>query len=77
MLEEGIDESVVQALERKGHKIQLIQGHDRAMFGRGQVITRGAWWADGLGQAEADRDAAPLVYWAGSDPRADGQAAGF
>ena len=53
-----------------GHNVAgPVIGWDRALFGRGQVISRGAWWGeDGCGDC---------VYWSGSDARADGQVAAY
>jgi gamma-glutamyltranspeptidase / glutathione hydrolase len=56
-LEEGIPEKVVAELAGKGHQVSRISGHERALFGRGQII----WREPGTG-----------VLWGGSDPRADG-----
>lgn len=62
-LEEGVDESVVKELQRRGHKLKAgIKGHERSIFGRAQIIKR---------------DRATNVLWAGSDGRADGCAMGF
>ncbi len=56
LLEEGISSSVVSTLEYFGHPLKLVEGMNRANFGRGQVIRR-----------EPNG-----VLWGGSDPRADG-----
>jgi gamma-glutamyltranspeptidase/glutathione hydrolase len=56
-LEEGIPGNVVSDLEKMGHPVYVVSGHDRSLFGRGQVILR---------------DAETGVLIAGSDPRADG-----
>ena len=73
-LEEGIPESVVKDLKSRGHQVQgPVTGHRRAVFGRGHVISRGAWWAGDQQGIEND----PSVLWAGSDPRADGRAVGY
>lgn len=61
-VEEGIPPASVKALARMGHRVVPVSGHDRALFGRGQVILR-------------DPDTGVLA--AGSDPRADGCALGF
>lgn len=62
-LENGIDESVVKELKRRGHILMSgIVGHSRAIFGRAQIIKR-------------NRDNG--VLWAGSDGRADGCAIGY
>jgi len=59
-LEEGIAPEVAQALKDKGHDILYpVSGHERSLFGRGQIIRR----YPGTG-----------LLCAGSDPRADGQA---
>ncbi|GAA5950672.1 hypothetical protein JCM3765_000573 [Sporobolomyces pararoseus] len=58
-LEEGMRVEVVEELKKMGHDVELLKGHDRAMFGRGQIIHKlpnGAWAG-------------------GSDPRGDGHAA--
>ena len=60
-LEKGIDFNVMSELVAKGHKIQPVAGHGRAIFGRGQII----------------RKLSSGAYEAGSDPRADGLAIGF
>ncbi len=49
-------------LARRGHTVRVVAGHDRALFGRGQIILR---------------DKATGVLTAGSDPRADGCAMGY
>lgn len=36
-LEEGMRAEVVEELKKMGHDVELLTGHDRAMFGRGQV----------------------------------------
>ncbi len=56
-LEQGIPESVIASLEAMGHPVERIVGHERALFGRGQIIIR---------------DKGNGVLWGGSDPRADG-----
>jgi gamma-glutamyltranspeptidase/glutathione hydrolase len=56
-LEEGISARARLALEARGHDAYPVRGHDRALFGRGQVILR-------------DPETGTLC--AGSDPRADG-----
>ncbi|ORY83489.1 lincomycin-condensing protein lmbA [Leucosporidium creatinivorum] len=57
-LEEGVKPEVVEELKRMGHDVELLSGHARSQFGRGQVIQKlssGAWAG-------------------GSDPRGDGHA---
>jgi len=56
-LEQGLPDETVSELEAMGHEVEVITGHMRAMFGRGQVILR-------------DRETGVLC--GGSDPRADG-----
>lgn len=58
-LEEGLPPRTLQALEARGHPVRWVQGHQRAQFGRGQIILR---------------EHGSEVLWAGSDPRADGTA---
>jgi gamma-glutamyltranspeptidase/glutathione hydrolase len=62
VLEEGIAQTVIDALQAKGHHVDILGGIARSLFGRGQVIRR-------------DQDSG--VFWAGSDPRSDGCAIGF
>jgi gamma-glutamyltranspeptidase/glutathione hydrolase len=61
-LEEGIPAGVISELEKTGHAINLVSGMNRALFGRGQIITR---------------DPITGVLCGGSDPRADGCAIGY
>jgi gamma-glutamyltranspeptidase/glutathione hydrolase len=56
-LEEGIPDPSIARLFDLGHPIRLVTGHERALFGRGQII---------------QRDPATGVLTGGSDPRADG-----
>jgi gamma-glutamyltranspeptidase/glutathione hydrolase len=56
-LEEGISMQTLQALQALGQPAYAVSGHDRALFGRGQIILR---------------DPETGVLWGGSDPRADG-----
>jgi gamma-glutamyltranspeptidase/glutathione hydrolase len=61
-LEKGIPTKVFTKLEKLGHSIKVIPGMGRALFGRGQIITR---------------DPETGVLCGGSDPRADGCAMAF
>lgn len=56
-LEDGIPPSVIEALAERGHHVERVTGHERAIFGRGQVIIY---------------DSEEGVLHGGSDPRADG-----
>lgn len=56
-LEEGIPAATVAALAGMGHPVDVVAGHERALFGRGQIIRR---------------DPETGVLCGGSDPRADG-----
>ncbi|KAI9684468.1 MAG: hypothetical protein M1829_002278 [Trizodia sp. TS-e1964] len=60
-LEEGISTETAAGLAALGHKVEVLGGWKRGMFGRGQVIR--AHVEDGR-----------TVYSAGSDPRGDGAA---
>ena len=60
-LEEGISEAAVQGLRKLGHQVTVLKGHERGMFGRGQLI-------------RVHQDDGKLIYSAGSDPRGDGMA---
>lgn len=61
-LEEGINDRVLHDLAAMGHTVEPVQGYNRSLFGRGQIILR---------------DPKSGVLCAGSDPRADGCAFGF
>ncbi|KAJ5579590.1 uncharacterized protein N7459_005575 [Penicillium hispanicum] len=60
-VEEGISDAAIEGLRRLGHKVDVLTGWQRAMFGRGQII-------------RLHYDEGQLVYSAGSDPRGDGMA---
>lgn len=60
-IEEGIEDSIAASLSSFGHRIERVNGWQREVFGRGQVIRR-----------EVDRETGISVYAAGSDMRADG-----
>jgi gamma-glutamyltranspeptidase/glutathione hydrolase len=60
-LEEGISEGVVKELRSMGHKVEIVAGWQRGLFGRGQVIR--CHFEDGR-----------VIWSAGSDPRGDGGA---
>jgi len=62
-LEDGVPASVVQSLRAKGHApLQVLQGHDRAVFGRAQIISK---------------DPVTGALRGGSDGRGDGCAMGY
>lgn len=56
-IEDGISSKTRSKLEEMGHQIIRTTGHNRALFGRGQII---------------QRNANSGILCAGSDPRADG-----
>jgi gamma-glutamyltranspeptidase/glutathione hydrolase len=56
-LESGISPAISTRLIQVGHPVRMVSGHERALFGRGQIILR---------EAETG------VLCGGSDPRADG-----
>ena len=61
-LEAGLEPGTVSDLERRGHRVSVIDGYSRSMFGGGQVIAR---------------DPETGVLTAGSEPRKDGAAVGW
>jgi len=61
-LETGTPIETLESLAQWGHAVESIEGYDRAIFGRGQVILR---------------DPKTGVLCGGSDPRADGCAVGL
>ncbi|KAL8604190.1 hypothetical protein ACOMHN_014758 [Nucella lapillus] len=74
-IEEGISPEVTQRLQKMGHNVTgVVSGFERSSFGCGQVITRGAWWDKSESSAVCKES---NVYWAGTDPRADGIVAGY
>ncbi|KAI9760706.1 MAG: hypothetical protein M1840_002354 [Geoglossum simile] len=60
-VEEGISDGTVEVLRAMGHRVQVLTGWQRSLFGRGQVI-----------RVHYQDD--QIVYSAGSDPRGDGMA---
>ncbi|KAI9311124.1 nucleophile aminohydrolase [Dichotomocladium elegans] len=65
-VEEGIPLKTIERLEAMGHKCHRLGGYSRGMFGRGQII-----------RVRQDEWSRQRVLAAGSDPRGDGQAAGW
>lgn len=64
-LEEGIADSTMAELKALGHNVAgPVKGHDRSLFGRGQIISP---------RPVGGRN----VLWAGSDGRGDGHALGY
>ena len=59
-LEAGTPLQTIAGLATLGHATRSVDGYNRSLFGRGQIIVR---QPDG-------------VLWGGSDPRADGCAQG-
>lgn len=62
-LEEGMSQETIDGMRKLGHKIEVVKGADRSLFGRGQIIR---WHVDPV-EGEG-------VWSAGSDPRGDGHA---
>ncbi|MCJ1471485.1 hypothetical protein MMC13_000124 [Lambiella insularis] len=60
-LEEGISHKVAKELEAMGHVVEIVKGHARGLFGRGQVI-------------RCHKEDGKHVFSGGSDPRGDGAA---
>ena len=56
-LEVGLDQQTCDALASQGHKVRMVSGMERSLFGRGQVIIR---------------EGSENILVGGSDPRADG-----
>ena len=66
-LEKGISQDIAMDLRAKGYNVE----HDSHFFnfGRGQIIQEKI--------SKSKNEGSVRVYWAGSDPRADGMAIGF
>ncbi|GKT60270.1 gamma-glutamyltranspeptidase [Colletotrichum tofieldiae] len=62
-VEEGMPEETVEGLRKLGHKVEVVTGIERGLFGRGQIIRYTVDPVEGTG-----------VWSAGSDPRGDGAA---
>lgn len=62
-VEDGMSEDVVEGLRRLGHKVRVVKGQERHVFGRGQIIRR-----------IVDPVENTAVWSAGSDMRGDGAA---
>ncbi|KAL8279882.1 hypothetical protein RQP46_007732 [Phenoliferia psychrophenolica] len=61
-IEDGIAPATVDKLREMGHNIEVLRGHQRAMFGRGQIIQKlpGGAWAGGSDQ-RGDGHAVPFM----------------
>ncbi|KAG5933535.1 hypothetical protein E4U53_000952 [Claviceps sorghi] len=62
-VEDGMGHDAIRGLEKLGHRVRVVSGAARAMFGRGQIIRRVVDAVDGT-----------AVWSAGSDMRGDGAA---
>ena len=80
-IEEGISLETIMKLKEMGHNIEgPVLGHNRALFGRGQIIVSQPSQGSskkGLGAMGGDSTTEEQVWWAGSDPRGDGLAIGY
>nr|OQO25463.1 hypothetical protein B0A51_07848 [Rachicladosporium sp. CCFEE 5018] len=65
-LEEGVPEETVKGMQDLGHKVEVVKGMARGLFGRGQIIRWHLDPVDGVG-----------MWSAGSDQRGDGAAVPF
>ncbi|TGO64294.1 hypothetical protein BOTNAR_0090g00240 [Botryotinia narcissicola] len=59
-LEEGISKDAFENLKAMGHQVKMVEGYQRGVFGRGQLI-----------RVHGEEDGV-LVFSGGSDPRGDG-----
>ena len=76
-VEEGISLETIMKLKEMGHNIEgPVLGHNRALFGRGQIIVSRPVVKTGRAGDDSKVDL-EQVLWAGSDPRADGLAIGY
>lgn len=62
-VEEGMSNETIEGLKKLGHDVKVLTGHERGMFGRGQIIR---WTVDPIADVG--------VWSAGSDMRGDGAA---
>lgn len=68
-VEPGFSEATLAALRAKGHDVQVVTGHGRNVFGRGQMIQS---------SKRVHPDGTTSVVLTGAcDPRSDGQVAGY
>ena len=77
-VEEGISLETIMKLKEMGHNIEgPVLGHNRALFGRGQIIVSRPVSSKKGGAGDDGTEDQEQVLWAGSDPRADGLAIGY
>jgi len=57
---------VIDELNKMGHKVKVVKGWDRALFGRGQIIEK-----------RIDKRSGKIVWAGGSDFRGDGMVIGW
>ena len=77
-VEEGISLETIMKLKEMGHNIEgPVLGHNRALFGRGQIIVSRPVGKGGGATGDDGKTDQEQVLWAGSDPRADGLALGY
>lgn len=62
-VEEGMPDETIEGLKRLGHKVDVVKGMERSLFGRGQIIRWTVDPVEGTG-----------IWSAGSDQRGDGAA---
>lgn len=62
-VEEGMAEETIEGLKKLGHKVEVVKGMERSLFGRGQIIR---WTVDPIEGTG--------IWSAGSDQRGDGAA---
>lgn len=62
-VEEGMSEEAIEGLKKLGHRVEVVKGMKRSLFGRGQIIRWTVDPVEGTG-----------IWSAGSDQRGDGAA---
>lgn len=62
-IEDGIPGKVIEELRQMGHDLEVIEGNDQVVFGKGQIT-----WQT------IDERTGRRVWAAGTDPRGDGVA---
>lgn len=79
-IEEGISLETIMKLKEMGHNIEgPVLGHNRVLFGRGQIIISRPVSKNGGSRVDSKgtKEEQDQVWWAGSDPRGDGLAIGY